>query len=289
MSYEKIIKSNPSMEGMVEVIPDIVFSEKHNLKMQIISPWWDRMKETIPSYPLVIFVQGSAWTFPNVWTEVPQLCAIAKKGYVVATITHRNSMEGHPFPACLEDVKTAIRFLRRHAKDFGIDGERVGIFGTSSGGNLALLTAMTIGREKYISKEHEGFSDKVNFCVSCFPPSDLVESMKDENFDEGIKEIFRALSGGEIDEEMSVLSEMSPTIIAKNLSFDNAKNLPPVLICHGDADMLIPFKQGNDLYHALRGKGANVSFIKVEDAPHEGPFWSDEIFKLITEFIEENI
>ena len=289
MSYEKIIKSNPTMKGMVEVIPDIVFSEKYGLKMQVIAPWWDRMGREIPKYPLIVFVQGSAWTTPNVWSEVPQLSNIAKKGYVVATIIHRNSMEGHPFPACLEDVKTAIRFLRRHARDFGIDEDRVGIFGTSSGGNLALLTSMSIGEEKYMTKEHEGFSDKVNFCVSCFPPSDLVESMNDENFDEGIKEIFKALSGGIIDENMSVLREMSPTIIAKDMSFEKAKNLPPMLICHGDADTLIPFKQGSDLYHVLRGKGADVSFIKVEDAPHEGPFWSEEIFSLITDFIEDNI
>lgn len=285
MSYDKTIKANTSLKGMVEILPDIVFSEKNNLKMQVIAPWWDRLETEIPEYPLIVFVQGSAWTFPNVWYEVPQLCMLAKRGFVVATVTHRNSMEKNPFPACLNDVKTAIRFLRKHAKDFGIDAERVGIFGTSSGANLSLLTAMSNNSDEYKTEEHSEYSDKVNCCIACFPPSNLVESMQDENFDEGIKEIFKALTNN----DMTVLEKMSPTIIAEKMSEEEAKKLVPILICHGDKDNLIPFKQGRDLYDNLIKKGANTSFIKVTDAPHEGSFWSDKILELIFDFIEENI
>lgn len=290
MSDVKIIKSNPSMEGMAEIIHDVVFSvaEGVELKLQLILPWWDRAGQ-VPSYPLIVFVQGSGWTFPNVWYEVPQLCEFAKKGYAVATITHRNSLEGYPFPACLMDVKTAIRYLRKNAGIYGIDKERVGIWGTSSGGNLALLTAMTIGDERYETEEYKGYSDKVNYCVSCFPTTDFVECMESPDFDKGIKDIFAALSGGAIDENMTVLKEISPYYISENSIEKNLKvNYPPIFLAHGTKDMLIPYKQSEKMYQSLKRLGADATMVAVEDAPHEGSFWSREIIEMIYDFIEKN-
>ncbi len=293
MSDIKRIKYNPTMEGMAEIIPDVVFSNAGGveLKMQIILPWWDREnKNLIPSYPLVVFVQGSAWTFPNVWYEVPQLCELARKGYVVATITHRNSLEGHPYPACIEDIKTAIRYLRKNAKSYGIDTEKVGIWGTSSGGNLALLTAMTIGDDRYITDEHTGYSDKVNFCVSCFPTTDFVECMKSESFDKGIKDIFVALSGGSLDEDMTVLKNMSPYHIVDECIKNNKKlQCPPIFMAHGTKDMLIPYEQSEKLYYKLKECETDVTMVAVEDAPHEGPFWSREFLDMVFEFIDKTI
>ncbi len=289
------IKNNPSLEGMAEIIHDITFSDgsegkgekQSELKLQIINPWWDRVNGDTPSYPLVVFVQGSGWTFPNVWMEVPQLCELVKKGYVVATITHRNCNEGYPFPACLKDVKTAIRFLRCNGREYGIDTEKIGIWGTSSGGNLALLTALTIGDERYVTDEYKEYSDKVDYCIACFPPTDLVESMKDENFNSDLKSNFLALSGGHIDENMSVLREMSPYHIVMDMINEKRDvKLPPFLIAHGDSDRLIPYNQGKKMYDALMELNAKADMVTVEGADHEGTFWSREILDIIFDFIE---
>lgn len=70
-----------------------------------------------PKRPLIVFVQGSGFTHPWIYPEIPQLARYAQHGYVVAAVTHRSCLEGHPFPAYLQDVKTAIRFLRRHAEE----------------------------------------------------------------------------------------------------------------------------------------------------------------------------
>lgn len=281
------IKNNPSLDGMAEIIPDIVFS-RDGLKLQIINPWWDRVNGSTPSYPLVVFVQGSGWTFPNVWMEMPQLCRLAGRGYAVAAVTHRNCYDGYPFPACLEDVKTAIRFLRCHGREYGIDTEKIGIWGTSSGGNLALLTALTIGDERYRTDEYKEYSDRVDYCISCFPPADLVESMKDESFSADLKKTFLSLSGGHIDENMSILREMSPYYIAKDMAGEkNNKKLPPVLIAHGDSDKLIPYNQGKKMYEALLGLNVKADMVTVKDADHEGSFWSGEMLNIIFEFIEK--
>lgn len=285
------IKNNPTLEEMAEIIPDITFSSENGaaLKLQIINPWWDRVNEKTPSYPLVIFIQGSAWTFPNVWTEIPQLCRLAGRGYAVATITHRNCNDGYPFPACLQDVKTAIRFLRCNGREYGIDTEKIGIWGTSSGGNLALLTALTIGDERYRTDEYHKYSDRVDYCVACFPPTDLVESMRDNDFSKDIKANFAALSGGHIDEAMSVLREMSPYHIVKDMVREKKNiSLPPILIAHGDSDRLIPYSQGKKMYDALLELNAKADMVTVKNADHEGTFWSNEILDIIFDFIETN-
>ncbi|MCB8600020.1 alpha/beta hydrolase, partial [Blautia sp. DFI.9.9] len=68
---------------------------------------------------------------------------------IVATVQHRSALDGHAFPAFLQDVKTAIRYLRAHAAEYQIDPDRVGIWGTSSGANAALLTALTPNDPRY--------------------------------------------------------------------------------------------------------------------------------------------
>lgn len=282
------IQANPSWEGMAEIFPDVVFSHAggQELKMQIIAPWWNREGTEVPKYPLVIFVQGSAWTFPGVWYQIPQLSELARKGYVVATITHRNSMEGHPFPACLQDVKTAIRFLRKNASEYGIAAGRIGLWGTSSGANLSLLAALTEDEERYRTEEYPEYSDEVNFVVACFPTTDLVEYMQDDSGDQEIKDIFTALSGGTVDEEMSILQEMSPYLKVKER---DSLTCPPVFLAHGDADELIPHSQSMKLYEELEQKGAEVTMVTVEGAPHEDSFWSQEMLSMIFDFIEEYI
>lgn len=291
MGYQKTIRQNPTLEKMVEVIPDIVFSKEggEERTLQLLSPWWDRLEGEVPAYPLVVFVQGSGWTFPNVWYQVPQLAMLAREGYVVATVTHRNSEEGHPFPACLQDVKTAIRFLRCHAKMFGIDASRVGLWGTSSGANLSLLCVLTEGQERYQTQEYREYSDAADYCVACFPPTDLVESMQDPTFDAGLKQVFHCLSADAADDRKRVLKEMSPYhLVRQRVSEGRCEPLVPIFLAHGDEDRLIPFRQSEKLYEAFSEYGADVSFVKVEGAPHEGAFWSQEMLELIFAFIKEH-
>jgi len=291
MHIAKTIKNNPSLDGMAEMIPDVEFSHVggEGLKMQIITPWYDCECKERPAYPLVVFVQGSGWTFPDVWCQIPQLCELARRGYVVATVTHRNALEGHPFPACLQDVKTAIRFLRKNAGLFGINPERVGLWGTSSGGNLSLLTAMTMGMEEYETKEYQGYSDKVDYVVACFPTNDFVEYMQDETSDQGIKDVFAALAGGKIDEDMAVLKKMSPYYLVEEAKKQAGfVKYPPIFLAHGDDDALVPYRQTEKLYQSLKETDTDVTFVTVEKAPHEGSFWGREILEMVFQFIKEH-
>ncbi len=279
MNNIKKVKNNPELQGLARLCPDITFSKAlpEGIKMTIITPQYE--EPTNVEYPCVVFVQGSAWTFPDINYEIPQMCRLASKGYVVAMVTHRNSLEGHAFPACLIDVKTAIRFLRANAKTYHIDTEKIGIWGTSSGGNLALLSGLNIDNTKYKSEEYCEYSDKVNFVVDCFGPTDI--ELREDKLDE---EILFGLCGGNPDEHIDILKDISPV---NHVIKD--KKYPPFLILHGDKDDLIPYSQSEKMYNILKENGADVEMVCVEEAPHEGNFWSEEVLDIIFEFIKKEI
>ncbi|TAH68011.1 MAG: alpha/beta hydrolase [Anaerolineaceae bacterium] len=288
MEYKeiKVIKNNPTLKGMAVMIPDVIFSTAHGveLKMQIIKPWNSQANEQA-KYPLIVFVQGSAWTFPDVYYQLPQLSQFAREGYVVATLTHRNSLEGHPFPAFLEDVKTGIRFLRKHAEDYQIDPDRVGIWGTSSGGNTALLVGLTGDDMQYKTEEFKEFSDKVQIAVDCFGPTDVTEAVNQiELLPDDLKPIFEGLIGEKTKENMEKFLEINPLN-----HIQSGKSYPPFLIIHGNKDELVYYEQSEQMYHRLLDVGADASMICVDGAPHEGSFWSNELLGLIKDFIDQRL
>lgn len=289
MAYKevKVIKSNPSLKGMAVMIPDVVYSRAQgiDLKMQIFKPWKSDELPEQPKYPLIVFVQGSAWTFPDVYYEIPQLAQFAREGYVVATLTHRNCLEGYPFPAFLQDVKAGIRYLRKHAVEYQIDPDRVGIWGTSSGGNTSLLVGLTGDDDRYKTEEYSKFSDSVKLVVDCFGPTDLTFAIRNIPSLEGdMKKIFEGLRGDATEENLEKLLEMNPVNhIREGITY------PPFLILQGNQDTLVDYSQSELMYHRLSDAGADATLICVDGAPHEGSFWSCELLGLIKEFIDNNL
>ena len=285
MEYPEIrhVASNPSLDGLAEAIPNVVYSTATgvDITLTLLLPWGAR--ERGDRLPLIVFIQGSAFTFPNLGYELPQLGWYARQGYVVATVTHRSCMDGHPFPAYLEDVKTAVRFLKRHADEYAIDPNRVCAWGTSSGGNTALLLGLTADDPTYKTGEYAEESDQVNLVVECFGPTDLVKVMNEINVETlPLDDIFFALAKGldmrEVLHEMSPVNHLSP-----------GKAYPPFLLIRGDADDVVPYDQMVLMYRALLDHGADARAICVDGAPHEGSFWSRELHDIILNYIREKL
>ncbi|MGB4658177.1 MAG: alpha/beta hydrolase [Mobilitalea sp.] len=288
MTYPKIktIKNNPSLDGLAMFVPNVIFSKIADvtLTMQLMIPWHNNTNgDSIPRRPLIVFLQGSAWTSPDVNYEIPQLAEYARKGYVVATITHRSFVDGYPAPAFLQDTKTAIRFLRKNADLYGIDPNRVCFWGTSSGGNTSLLVALTGDDPRYKTEEYSTFSDSVNIAIDCFGPTDLVTLFSgiDENPDPNLD--FRKLVNDDLS-STGLLKEISPLrLLEKDVKY------PPLLLLHGDADMLVPYEQSVDMYKALIDLGSDAEMICIENAPHEDSFWSQELHAEILDFIQRKL
>lgn len=281
------IKRNPALDGLAEISPDIVYSNAggKNLTLRVIYPWKNEANAG-RRYPLILFVQGSGWTFPNINYEIPQLSWYARHGYVVATVTHRNCYDGFPFPAFLQDVKCALRFMRAHADDWSIDPERVTVFGTSSGGNTALLVGLTGDDPRYKTDEYADQSDAVSAVVECFGPTDMFDLNDYHTGGTGTMDlVYKLLGDPETEKAQALAREMSPLFLVKD-----GMSCPPVMILHGDADHVVPYEsQGVRMAERLDEAGADVTLIRIEGADHEGDFWSDELHDIILEFIDRTM
>lgn len=277
------INNNSAMKGQVRLIENVTYSaaDGEALKMDILAPWSQRYDylESRPR-PLIVFVQGSSWRRPTMGEEIPQLVQFVKAGYVVATVQHRNSLDGHAFPAFLQDVKTAIRFLRAYADKYTIDPQRVAIWGTSSGANASLLTALTPDDPRYETAEYSDQSDAVNAVVSCFAPTDVVDTFKNASQVPGSDVLQYSLFGTDPSKWDDIKRQMSPLYQIK----DGLK-YPPFLLLHGDADKVVPYHQMEDMYHALQEHGVSVEAYRVKGANHERDFWSQTVYDIVKDFL----
>ena len=284
------IPNNPELTGFASWIRDITYSTETgtNLTLQLLTPWAAEDPAFADKrWPLIVFVQGSAWTFPNVGYELPQLSGFARMGHVVATLTHRSALDGHKAPAFLEDVKAAIRFLRKNADTYRIDPERVAIWGTSSGGNTALLVGLTGDDPFFQTAEHAGFSDAVKTVVECFGPADLFAMFGNgipETNEDGSQNLFIQLLGQTREEQNERLAMMDP--IQRIVP---GKAYPPFMLIHGDADPVVPYDQSEKMAKALSENDVSTELVRVEGAPHEGNFWSQQLLDMVAEYLKRTL
>ncbi len=277
----RVIKQNPTLKGLSRITDNIVYSE-NGMVLRLIHPWKCEANEH-RRYPLILFIQGSGWTSPDMNFEIPQLSRYAAEGYVVATVTHRSCMNDFLFPAFLCDVKCALRYLRAHADAYMIDREKVIAYGTSSGGNAALLLGMTGDDPRYKTHEYTEQSDAVSVVVECFGPTDMFDLGAFHKKKGSALDLIPKLLGGDETSEVAQKNarNMSPLLIA-----EEGKTYPPTLIIHGDCDNVVPYEtQGEAMFHRLDALGCDVSLIRVEGADHEGAFWSQELHSMIIDFM----
>ena len=197
-----------------------------------------------------------------------------KRGYAVVGLNYRLSPEAH-FPAAINDVKAAVRWLRAHAGEYRLDGGRIAVWGDSAGGNLAAL-AGTSGDVPALRGPHPtdaDQSDRVQAVVDWFGPISFLRTDQD----------FRAagFSRASVDGPSSFLSQYlgAPLteVPAKVRAADPITYItpddPPILIEHGTADGTVPVGQSKRLakaYAAGVGAGA-VTLHLLEGAGHVDP------------------
>ncbi|MBP3294786.1 MAG: prolyl oligopeptidase family serine peptidase, partial [Clostridia bacterium] len=167
-----------------------------------------------------------------------------------------------------------------------IDPERVTAYGTSSGGNTALLLGLTGDDPRYKTDEYADYSDAVSAVAECFGPTDMFDLNNYHTGGTGTLDLVQKLLGDPESEEAQALArDMSPLFLVKD-----GVSYPPVMILHGDADRTVPYEsQGVRMADRLDEAGCDVTLIRVEGADHEGDFWSDELHDLVLEFIDRHM
>ncbi len=216
----------------------------------------------------IVFISGSGWTrelgldaTPLKETGQEDIYAVplAAAGYTVFAINHRASPRFR-HPAHLEDAQRAVRFVRHHAAGYGIDAERIGAMGGSSGGHLVSLLGVLDGHgdaddASPVNRE----SAKVQAVVARAAPTDLTLAAAGSNHPLfGFRRSDRADS-----------VEYRRFVAASPVTHVTADD-PPVLLIHGDADAVVPYRNAEVMKAALEKAGVPVDLLRVPGAGH-GP------------------
>lgn len=204
--------------------------------------------------PLIVWINGAGWRKCDKNLMVGELQYFAEHGYAVAFIQYRNSGEGH-FPDQLIDVKTAVRFLRAHAAQYGIDPERIVAMGRSAGGHLASWMAMNT--DGFDTKEWSGYSSRVQAAVNYFGPTNiktlnLIELERFKNPNHRWHRIEETHGGALLGGDPATMIERSD---AASPVFHISDRTAPIIILHGDQDPLVPCSISEDFYDRLVAAG----------------------------------
>lgn len=236
-----------------KVANDVVFAKvgSRDLHMNIVMPK-DAPGKT---YPCVVWIHGGGWRAGSY--KQNRAASLAGKGYVTASIEYRLSQDAI-YPAQAHDCKAAIRFLRAHAKEYGIKADRIGVWGGSAGGHLVAMLGTTGGVKELEGDEgNAGVSSKVQAVCDFFGPTNLTASPKWIDPPAPVAQLL----GGSPKDKPDLARLASP------VKFVDPKD-PPFLIVHGETDKTVPISQSEELYEALKKAGVEVTFIRVKNAGH---------------------
>lgn len=256
-------------------LPDIVYARYGDIerKLQVIKPSMTGRK-----FPLVVYIQGSGWRKQDLYAAIPSLSRIAEKGYVIASVEIRET-DIAQFPAAIEDVKCAIRFMRKNEETYCVDTNRVAVWGDSSGGHLALMTGLTKG--EYDNGLYSDQSDEVCAVVDYYGVTDLLTLGKyNDILDHDAADSPEGLLiGGSVKVKPELARKASP------IHQDLTKELPPFLIIHGDSDKIVHINQSIEMYKALKHQKQRVTFFKVVGADHGPGIWSPRVLDVTEQFL----
>ena len=238
--------------------------------------------------PLVVFIHGGGWNGGDTrhaasFPDFPRvLAALAGQGYVVASVSYRLSGEAR-FPAAVQDIKAAIRWLRGHSHDLNLDPTRVAVWGDAAGGQLAALTGVTCGVAPFEPDARDNGelpSDCVQAVIDWGGAIDL-ESLGARPVEAKVGDAntadtkaaagFAPPPSSDAGDFLGCEPVRCPPMLARlasPLSFISATN-PVFLIQHPGADAQIPASQSQKLYDALRKAGATAELMVYPDVGHD--------------------
>lgn len=192
--------------------------------------------------PAIMVIHGGGWAAGSKDSHLGHIKLMAEQGYVAATVGYRFAPT-HRFPAQVEDVKCAVRYIRAHADELGVDPQRIGAVGFSAGAHLSMMLGTMDSSD---GMEGDGGwpdqSSKVQAVVSYFgpvkmDPETLSSSPAREMVAEAaVRKLLGDLIGGPVDDNVDKLLAASP------ITYVNEGDAP-MLLLQGTKDPLVPYDQ----------------------------------------------
>jgi acetyl esterase/lipase len=247
-------------------------------------------------FPVLIYVHGGGWRHGDKTQPLDQgiVDQLLSKGFAVASLNYRLSGEA-VFPAAVQDLKAALRWLRAHASEYRLDSNKFGIWGDSAGANLVSLMGSSCGVSELEGPElgNANQSSCVQAVVDWYGPTDFLQ-MDQEFIDAGSScpanhnlpsSAESQFIGSPIQDDRSAVEEANPITY---VSSDD----PPFFIQHGTADCTVPPQQSQLLYDALVPAigSANVSLTYMDGFVHgDSRFASPSNVAVVIDFLNHRL
>ena len=295
--FESKILYVPLTRAKIHFVPDVVYAQVPTLEnphqllqMDLLIP---QVKRKLPA---VIFVTGGGFISANK-ARMPQLrMYLAEKNFVVASINYR-TVPNAKFPQPVEDVKSAIRFLKKNAQKFSVDAEKICVVGDSVGGYLSAFAAVTNNAEMFNVGENLDMSSEIVAAVDLYGPSDLRQIA--ETFPVELQNLYN--SAGSVTSlfvnGVPAFGGTDGGISAHPVSAERAnpinyitKNSAPMLLMHGTNDSVVSPAQTDLLFKALLSQDIEAERYLIPNAGHADEHWQQEIILgVITEFLIRHV
>jgi acetyl esterase/lipase len=251
---------------------DVIYGRKAGLALTL-----DVLAPQKPNGLGLIFIISGGWISSAQSIEPAGYAEFLRRGYTVFTVVH-GSQPTFTIPEIVEDVHRAVRFVRFHAREYGIDPDRLGISGASSGGHLALMMAVTGGAGDPLSRDPvDRVSSRVSAVACFFPPTDFLNwgeagrvldvhrlqppfraAVDFHEFDM-VRATYRPIT--EERRVRDILRQVSPVTHVSS-------STPPTLLIHGDKDELVPLQQSEIMVARLKAAGVPTKLIVKPGGGH---------------------
>lgn len=241
-------------DAQVTITPDVVYGHKDGLALtfDVFTP-----KENAKGVGVLFMVSGgwySGWTPPE--KAQPMFAPLTGKGFTVFAVRHGSSPK-YGIPDAVNDVRRAVRYIRLNADKFGVDPERLGVYGMSAGGHLSLMlgTASDEGNPKADDPALR-VSDRVQAVVAYVAPTDLTIMVREHKQRLPAYDRFPAL-----DLDLKSAKVLSPLL---NVTPDDA----PTLLLAGAKDDLVPVDHSRKIKTAFDEHKVTVKLVEYPEAGH---------------------
>jgi acetyl esterase/lipase len=220
--------------------------------------------------PGIVMVHGGGWKGAGAKSAYHPTCIDwAQRGYFVMAIDYRTASSTVPtFPAAIEDCKCAVRWLRAHAAELGVDSNRIGAYGSSAGGHLALMLGI-LSKQKF-GDEYEGdgpCQDQSSDVSAVASDAGIVSLDQTLPSNSGLKKAFNDFLGGTPPDKDKVDAASPLSYVARGAK------LPPFLLLYGTADSSVPIALTDRFVEALRAnKHPDVTYLRYDGVGHS-PWW----------------
>ncbi len=237
-------------QDSIKITPDVVYGHKHGMALTM-----DVYKPAQDNGIGILFMVSGGWF--SGWAPPEKTMGLFKplldKGFTVFAVRHGSSPK-YVIPEIVPDVRRSVRFVRLHAKNYGVDPERLGVCGFSAGGHLSLILGTTSDKGNPDAKDEVlRVSNRVAAVVAYFPPTDLRSLVTPDN---PYVKNFPALGFDPND-----VNDVSPLL---HTSSDD----PPTLMVHGDKDWLVPLWHSEKMCEALKARGVDSELLVIKGAGH---------------------